>query len=48
MIDIKLIAADMDGTLLDSNKKLSPRFREVYETIRNAGATMAIASYNFV
>lgn len=44
MIDIKLIAADMDGTLLDSNKKLSPRFREVYETIRNAGATMAIAS----
>ena len=31
---IKLIATDMDGTLLDSNNKINPEFYEVFEKLK--------------
>ena len=41
---IKLIAADMDGTLLDSKGILSPDFFSVFESLRKAGITFVAAS----
>ncbi|MCW3805271.1 HAD family hydrolase [Plebeiibacterium marinum] len=41
---IKLIASDMDGTLLDDNKELSPDFKKVYTDLRNAGIQFVVAS----
>lgn len=32
---VKLIASDMDGTLLDSNKSLNPQFNEVLNELKN-------------
>ncbi len=34
---IKLIASDMDGTLLDSNKKINPEFNSIMEELNNDG-----------
>jgi Cof subfamily protein (haloacid dehalogenase superfamily) len=41
---IKLIVADMDGTLLDENKKLSPDFWEVEQKLYKKGILFAVAS----
>ena len=37
MVDIRLIALDLDGTLLDSQKRLSVRNREVLEECLRRG-----------
>ena len=31
---IKLIASDMDGTLLDSNKNINPEFNKILNTLK--------------
>lgn len=36
-MDIRLIALDLDGTLLDSNKKISPRNRQALQKAAEAG-----------
>ena len=41
---IKLIVTDMDGTLLDSQKELSPGFPEVYKALTDKGVVFAVAS----
>ncbi len=41
---IKLIASDMDGTLLDDEKKLPPDFGEVIEQLCERGIKFAVAS----
>lgn len=41
---IKLIATDMDGTLLDDNKKLPENFREMLDITENLGIKFVIAS----
>lgn len=41
---IKLIVTDMDGTLLDSNKKLSKRFFPLMEELKKMGVYFAVAS----
>ncbi|WP_195267030.1 HAD family hydrolase [Eubacterium sp. 1001713B170207_170306_E7] len=41
---IKLISADMDGTLLDSNKKLSPELFPMIEALTEQGIRFAAAS----
>lgn len=41
---IKLIATDMDGTLLDDNKKLPENFREMIERTEKLGIKFIIAS----
>lgn len=41
---IKLIASDMDGTLLDSEKRLPGDFFEVLEGLRERGIVFAVAS----
>ena len=41
---IKLIAADMDGTLLDSNKKLSPYLFDLVKILKEKDVKFAIAS----
>lgn len=41
---IKLIATDMDGSLLDDEKRLPPDFREVFEELRRRGIPLVIAS----
>ncbi len=49
---IKLIATDMDGTLLDSNNKINPEFYEVFEKLKEKNIIFAAASgrqyYNLV
>lgn len=49
---IKLIATDMDGTLLDSNNKINPEFYEVFEKLKEKDIIFAAASgrqyYNLV
>ena len=49
---IKLIAADMDGTLLDSQKRLPPDLFDVLGKLRERGVRFAVASgrqyYNLV
>lgn len=42
--DIKFIAADMDGTLLDENSKLDPAFFDVFEQLEQRGIIFAAAS----
>lgn len=44
MLVIKLVAADMDGTLLDSRKRLSPRLFPVIHALRARGVRFAAAS----
>ena len=41
---VKLIASDMDGTLLDDNKNLPENFREMIDTIEKYGMKFIIAS----
>lgn len=41
---IKLIACDLDGTLLDSNKKLPSDFFEVFDELERHGIVFAVAS----
>lgn len=41
---IKLIATDMDGTLLDSNNKINPEFYEVFEKLKENNVIFAAAS----
>ena len=41
---IKLIASDLDGTLLDSGKKLPSDFFEVFDELERRGITFAVAS----
>ncbi len=43
-MDIKLIAADLDGTLLDSQKRLSPGFPDLLRDLRMRGIRFAPAS----
>lgn len=42
--DIKFIAADMDGTLLDENSQLNPEFFDVYQKLTEKGIIFAAAS----
>ena len=41
---VKLIAADMDGTLLDSNKNLSPYLFDLVKKLKEKDVKFAIAS----
>lgn len=41
---IKFIATDMDGTLLNSKKELSPEFYDVFEELKERGILFAAAS----
>ena len=41
---IKLIVTDMDGTLLNSKKELSPRFEDIYKKLCDKGIYFAVAS----
>lgn len=41
---IKLIATDMDGTLLNSNNEINPEFYEVFRELRKKGIIFAAAS----
>lgn len=41
---IKLIAADMDGTLLDSQKRLPPDFWQIFDRLRAKGILFVVAS----
>jgi len=41
---IKLVIADMDGTLLDSNHEINPEFWEVYAKLRKKGILFSPAS----
>ena len=41
---IKLIAADMDGTLLNSRRELPPDFGEVIDALHRRGIHFAAAS----
>lgn len=41
---IKLIATDMDGTLLDDNKKFSDEFFEIHEKLTEKGIHFLVAS----
>ncbi len=42
--DIKLVVTDMDGTLLDSNHRVSPRFFELQRELSQRGVRFAAAS----
>lgn len=42
--DIKFIAVDMDGTLLDHNSQLPEDFYSVYQQLEQRGITLAAAS----
>jgi len=41
---VKLVAADMDGTLLNPEHKISPEFYPVFEKMKKQGVYLAIAS----
>ena len=41
---IKLIVTDMDGTLLNSEKELSPKFPDIYKRLVEKGIVFAVAS----
>lgn len=43
---IKLIATDMDGTFLDSNKQFSPEFIDIFYEMKAKGIKFVIASGN--
>ncbi|NLK00661.1 MAG: HAD family phosphatase [Clostridia bacterium] len=43
-MNIKLVAIDLDGTLLDSNKKISPRAEKAIRDIREKGVRVTIAT----
>ena len=41
---IRLIASDMDGTLLDSRKNMPPRFEDAVRALAARGVRFAVAS----
>ena len=41
---IKLIASDMDGTLLDEHSKVPPETFELIEALREKGVHFAVSS----
>ncbi len=41
---IKLIVSDMDGTLLNDEKELSPKFQQVYTKLQEKGIKFVVAS----
>ena len=43
---IKLIATDMDGTFLDSNKQFDPEFIDIFYKLKEKGIKFVIASGN--
>ena len=43
---IKLIATDMDGTFLDSNKQFAWQFLDTYQRLKAHGIRFVIASGN--
>ena len=43
---IKLIATDMDGTFLDSSKRFSMEFFDIFEELRKRKIKFVIASGN--
>ena len=43
---IKLIATDMDGTFLDSSKRFSMEFFDIFAELRKKGIKFVIASGN--
>lgn len=43
---IKLIATDMDGTFLDSNKRFDPEFIDIFYKLKEKGIKFVIASGN--
>lgn len=43
---IKLIATDMDGTFLDSNKQFNPEFIDIFYQLKEKGIKFVIASGN--
>ena len=43
---IKLIATDMDGTFLDSSKRFSMEFFDIFTELRKKGIKFVIASGN--
>ena len=42
--DIKFVAADMDGTLLDENSQLNPKFFDIYQQLEDKEIIFAAAS----
>jgi hydroxymethylpyrimidine pyrophosphatase-like HAD family hydrolase len=44
MTDIKLVAIDLDGTLLDAKKQVSPRNKLALERLVKSGILVALAS----
>ena len=42
--DIKAMAFDMDGTLLDSNKQIPPKTKEALIKLQNEGVQIILAS----
>ena len=44
LTDIKFIASDMDGTLLDENGQLNPEFFAVFEQLEQKNIGFAAAS----
>ena len=43
---IKLIATDMDGTFLDSDKRFDPEFIDIFYKLKEKGIKFVIASGN--
>ena len=41
---VRLVAADMDGTLLDSRKRLSPEFMPMLEKLKANGVHFVVSS----
>ena len=41
---IKLICADIDGTLLDDNKRVLPQVKESLRNVAESGVRIALAS----
>ena len=42
--DIKLVAIDLDGTLLDNDRKISPRAKEAIRNVRKRGVEVTLAT----
>jgi Cof subfamily protein (haloacid dehalogenase superfamily) len=42
--NIKLIVSDLDGTLLNTDHQLNPRFFEIFKQLETAGITFVVAS----
>lgn len=42
--DIKLVAIDLDGTLLDNDRKISQRAKEAIQRVRAQGVEVTLAT----